>query len=451
MQALLSFDQAPPISAPLRFFLTAPLFGLLAGGLILYSGPLAFASRWTPSTLALTHLITVGFMLQVMLGALLQLLPVVVGANMTRPLLTARLVHLLLSLGALALAAAFISFAPLLFGTAVACLGAGITLFIASAGRALRGIGASSPTVRGLKAALLGLAATVLSGAVLALALGWSVPLPLLELTDLHLGWGLMAWACTVLAAVSFVVVPMFQLTPEYPLWFARRFAFAVLALLGLWTLAELWGAVMPARLLGAATLAAGAAFAALTLRLLGASKRPQHDASHRLWRWSMTSALLASALWLASRFIPALALWAGLPLLLGVLLLLGCFTSAIVGMLYKIVPFLVWLHLQNHGRGRVLAPNMRKVLPQSRVDAQVLAHFTCCALATLAVFWPAWFAHAAGLALVVANAWLLRNLLYATGVYRKHLLALEADPSKPPSAPGARPESGVGSGKSPD
>ena len=211
MQALLSFDQAPPISAPLRFFLTAPLFGLLAGGLILYSGPLAFASRWTPSTLALTHLITVGFMLQVMLGALLQLLPVVVGANMTRPLLTARLVHLLLSLGALALAAAFISFAPLLFGTAVACLGAGITLFIASAGRALRGIGASSPTVRGLKAALLGLAATVLSGAVLALALGWSVPLPLLELTDLHLGWGLMAWACTVLAAVSFVVVPMFR------------------------------------------------------------------------------------------------------------------------------------------------------------------------------------------------------------------------------------------------
>ena len=27
----LSTDQAPPIAAPVRFFLTAPLFGILAG------------------------------------------------------------------------------------------------------------------------------------------------------------------------------------------------------------------------------------------------------------------------------------------------------------------------------------------------------------------------------------------------------------------------------------
>ena len=80
MQALLSFDQAPPISAPMRYFLTAPLFAILAGVLILVSGPDIFASRWTPAALALTHLITAGFMLQVMLGAMQQLLPVAVGA-----------------------------------------------------------------------------------------------------------------------------------------------------------------------------------------------------------------------------------------------------------------------------------------------------------------------------------------------------------------------------------
>jgi hypothetical protein len=68
MQALLSFDQAPPFPAPFRFFLTAPLFAMLAGLLMLWRGPDLFASRWTPSALAATHLITVGFMLQVMLG-----------------------------------------------------------------------------------------------------------------------------------------------------------------------------------------------------------------------------------------------------------------------------------------------------------------------------------------------------------------------------------------------
>ena len=41
MQALLSFEQSPPISAPLRFFLTAPLFGMLAGALLLWGGPVA--------------------------------------------------------------------------------------------------------------------------------------------------------------------------------------------------------------------------------------------------------------------------------------------------------------------------------------------------------------------------------------------------------------------------
>ena len=73
MQLLPSYDQSPPIGAPFRFFLSAPLFGILAGMLILWSGDEVFVSRWTSAALAVTHLITVGFMLQVMLGALLQI------------------------------------------------------------------------------------------------------------------------------------------------------------------------------------------------------------------------------------------------------------------------------------------------------------------------------------------------------------------------------------------
>ena len=69
MQPSLSFEQAPPISVPFRFFLTAPLFGMAAGLLLLWQGPAALASRWTSVALALTHLIAVGFMLQAMCGA----------------------------------------------------------------------------------------------------------------------------------------------------------------------------------------------------------------------------------------------------------------------------------------------------------------------------------------------------------------------------------------------
>ena len=64
MHPNLSFDQAPPISVPYRFFLVAPWFGVMAGILLAWSGADALASRWTPEALALTHLIALGFMLQ---------------------------------------------------------------------------------------------------------------------------------------------------------------------------------------------------------------------------------------------------------------------------------------------------------------------------------------------------------------------------------------------------
>ncbi|MCK7498192.1 MAG: hypothetical protein MZW92_51665 [Comamonadaceae bacterium] len=48
----IAFDQAPPIAVPLRFFLTAPLFGCLAGLLIAWSGGDVLASRWSGAALA---------------------------------------------------------------------------------------------------------------------------------------------------------------------------------------------------------------------------------------------------------------------------------------------------------------------------------------------------------------------------------------------------------------
>jgi hypothetical protein len=120
--------------------------------------------------------------------------------------------------------------------------------------------------------------------------------------------------------------------------------------------------------------------------------------------------------------------------LLCGVLLLFGGFVSVIVGMLYKIVPFLIWLHLQNQGQGRVMAPNMKKIISEQAMNRQMLAHFVSCALLLLAVFWPEWFVYPAGLALIVAHGGLLRNLLAAMGVYRAHQQKIAAVIAAQPS-----------------
>ena len=429
MQALLSYDQSPPISAPFRFFLTAPLFGIFASFLLLWSGSEVFVSRWTPAALAMTHLLTAGFMLQIMLGAMLQVMPVVAGANMPRPLQLAMLVHVAITLGALLLVAAFLSFNPMLFKASAIVFGIGISVFVGAALAAFIGVPSTSETIQGLKFALFGLSVTIALGVALAAALGWSFGVPLMQLADTHAVWGLVGWAGVLLAAVSYVVVPMFQLTPAYPQWFSRYFAGAALLALGVWTLADYAGWAQAGPLPAIAVLLVVAAYAFVTLRIQWQSKRPHMDATQWYWRIAMFSALAACALWFAALRIEAVGAWAPWQLVCGVLLLFGCFMSVMTGMLYKIVPFLIWLHLQNQGQGRAMAPNMKKYSAEPAMMRQMALHFAACGALLFAVFWPEWGVYPAALLLFVSNVLLLRNLFSALAVYRNHLLHLESLP----------------------
>ena len=145
--------------------------------------------------LALTHLITVGFMLQVMLGAMIQILPVVAGANMARPLLLSSLVHAAIVPGALLLTAGLLTSQPFVLRLAVLLLGIGIALFLGAAGHALVGVRSPNPPIQGRKLALIGLAVTAGLGMLLAVARDGSSGLPVLQLTAIHLGWRAWCWS----------------------------------------------------------------------------------------------------------------------------------------------------------------------------------------------------------------------------------------------------------------
>jgi len=427
MQALLSFEQAPPIAAPFRFFLAAPLFPLLAGALLMFGGAEMLASRWSPGALALTHLIALGFMLQVMFGAMIQILPVVAGANLRHPLWVARIVQALLLAGVLLLVGAFLGWSPFGFLPAALLLAGAVGFFLAMAALSLKFVPPASPTIGGLKLALAGLAGVLLLGITLAGGLEgrWSVPLP--DLTDLHAGWGLGAWGVGLLSAVAYVVVPMFQLTPGYPLWFSRMFGRALLAAIVLVTLAAWLAPDWLSGLLRALLVWLAAAFCAMTLWLQARSKRARPDTTQRLWRGAMWCGLAASTLWAVAATVPPLGERGEWPLLFGVLVLVGGFMSVIIGMLYKIVPFLVWLHLQNRGQGKVVAPNMKAVLAEAPMLRQMRVHFAAVALLAGAALWPAWLARPAGLALFVSSLLLAVNLVAALGVYRRHAARVDA------------------------
>ena len=95
----LSVDQAPPISAPVRFFLTAPLFGILAGLLIFFSDSATLMNRYSIDSIVITHAMTIGFLSFIMLGAMTQMLPVLAGAKMPNVGFVTKYSHALLVIG----------------------------------------------------------------------------------------------------------------------------------------------------------------------------------------------------------------------------------------------------------------------------------------------------------------------------------------------------------------
>ncbi|MBI4809391.1 MAG: hypothetical protein HY799_10650 [Nitrosomonadales bacterium] len=419
-QPLISLDQAPPVGVPLRFFITAPLFALAAALLLLWKGAGLFHSRWDPAMLGITHLLTLGFMGLIMLGAILQMLPVVAGAPMRRPERVAAFIHILASAGVILLCGGLIFTVPLALKIALPTLGTALLLFAALVVVTLRRALPQNMTARAMRLAALMFAATVLLGLTLLSnhAFGWWLRARE-TLADLHLTWGLLGWVGLLIAGVAYQIVPMFQLTPAYPArlarWLAPVLFILLLALAPARHSPALWSVLK-------ILLAAGfAVFALTTLWLQTKRRRKLPDVLMNFWRGSMMSLLAAIALWLAAQLVPAIGDMRGYGMLLGVLMIVGFAMSIINGMLYKIVPFLVWFHLQSRrGANGPTVPNVREIMPESRTRWQMWLHFTALAVLLAAIVFPAAFVYPAALLFGASNLWLWLNIVAASRTYSR-------------------------------
>lgn len=422
----LSLEQTPPFSVPLRYFLTAPLFGAAGGILLLLQGPELLATRWTPGALGLTHLYTLGFMAMVMIGAMQQLLPVLAGTPIRNPRRISGWLHLLLTVGAATLVGGFLAGSSTLFVVAGVALLVLVGIFAVVGLVSLRRARSAHASVRSMRLAVVGFAVTGLLGLYLVLGHANPSTAPARHLTDIHLAWGLVGWVGILVAGIAYQVVPMFQITPDYPRWMTPRLTPLVLALLVLWSVLVLgikigeWPAEAFAWLIGLLAAAALVTFAVVTLDLQRRRRRKLKDVTLAFWRLGMACLMAASGVWaIGTR-------WSGLGdygLALGVLMVFGFAVSVISGMVYKIVPFLTWLHLTNQAQASrlrgVRVPNMKQVIPVERARAQFYLH--CAALAALlaSIPLPSVFFYPAAALLVASNALLFANVLFAALLFR--------------------------------
>lgn len=410
----LSLSQAPPLSVPLRFFLTAPLFVVAAAVILMLNGTELFATRWSPTMLALTHLITLGFLGSCMVGALQQLLPVLVGVPVVAARRVSLLLHLFWSVGTLSLVLGMgLGWATGLQGGAV-LLGLAVVGLVLAAGRSLLRSTSRYATVPAMALAVTALATVFSIALYLMWNSGWQLPLAH-PMTRLHIGWGAVGWVGVLIIGVAYQVVPMFQITPEYPRWLRRSLAPVLALLLVLWGLVP-WGAV--AQAIPWLLVAGLMVFALQTLRLQGQRRRRLVDVTLDFWRLAMIALILAPLVWLVNRFYSHVTL----ELEVGVLFLLGFAFSAVNGMLYKIVPFLIWLHLNNQlqqaGRRQGKVPNMKQVIPDRMARWQFRLHLVALVLLLMGLVTSLVPPVLIGIAWLANSGLLWWNLLQALRLY---------------------------------
>jgi hypothetical protein len=425
--ATLHADDLPPLRAPLRFFLTAPLFLALAGGVWCWIGEPAFTSRFATSMLAATHLLTLGFFTMVMCGALLQVVPVLGGRPVPLARAVARIVHAALSLGALALANGLMHMSRLSLQLALALLGVAFAVFVAAVAMAV--LGSRTSALRPVRFAGLAFVATITLGALLTIALiSPRLGFEYRTWTDVHATWGGLGWGMLLVIAVGYQVVPMFHVTPAFPdpsvRWTVPIMTCGLAAL----------ALPAPAPAVGTLLVAlAGLAHVLVALRLLRQRRRRRPDATVLAWQTGLVCIGVALALALidvaAPRAMRPSASIRSFDLLLAMLFGFAGLGSIVIGMLTKIVPFLGFLHLQRRALSSPAAsrllPTMTDFLGQRPALTQIGLHLIAAAAVAAAVLAPS-LARLCG-ALVVADGVLLFAILVRAAVrYSRAGLAID-------------------------
>lgn len=409
----LHIDQAPPLNVPFRFFGTAPVFMVMAGIALLFWGEDLTIAPLAAETVATVHLATLGWITMMMFGAIYQMIPVLASirvpwlglASWVHGALVIGLVTMFLEIG--------IGVHPWLMLVASLGLGVAVGLFILQVTIALFKAPAKHPTVTAMRLAVFCLTLTlIMGGTFLGEYSHGFFPIDRSAMVGTHLVWALLGWVTVMILGVSFQVLPMFYVMPTYPEdkadWTLAGIAISLLFIPatlflepdnpGWWLVAGL-----PALL--------GIGLYAVTMYgLFTQRKRRLPDVTIQFWKLGYAMGFLS---------LLAIMIWPfaddeRLRFLFGILFLFGWTTSIIIGMLYKIVPFLVWFHRFSKLAGLVKIPMMDDLTPKS-AQAHIWVHAALTIVFAVAMWFESTLGiQLAGILLLVTAAMTAHGIWYA-------------------------------------
>lgn len=398
-------------------YFAAALACLVAGEALMMAGfGFPAAAIAAPETLVLVHVIAIGWLSLLMLGALFQFVPVLIAKPIysnalplpTLALLLAGLAALLL--GFLQLAGRVPGPVPYLSSAAV-LLGSGFTLALINLGLTLWPARPLPLPARFVTVGLVCVGATAAFGIIFALVLDGATADPrLADITafglPLHAIAGLAGWLTFTAIGVSYRLLAMFMLAPEGDTARSRTVLYSGAAALALaivgGTAAICLGRSLDIILIGSALLGVIALgfYGADVLQLYRARKRRTIELNARM------AAIALANLGVVVLLIVALAALADLERRIGAIVFLAAFgwlTGLGLAKLYKIVAFLTWLECYGPVLGKIATPRVQDLVVETRATKWFWLYFagvwsaTACLLLDL----PAGFRGSAALMLI--------------------------------------------------
>jgi len=436
----MSFNALPPIDIPFRFFVTAIAFMMGLAVFVFWTGESLWLSRWHPSMLALTHGFTLGFITPVMMGALLQMLPVVAGVGLNNVQSIGRFCYPVHFIGTGLLMWGFVAVEPMQYSIkilAIICLGLSFTYYIFSIVRAIiqyssqqlhKSIVSHNPTVMIIGYSILALFITVILGIIIQMQSAGFMLLPTIysdkALTNIHALWGGIGWIALLILAVSLQVIPMFHVAPSFPPFSAKLIP--VILLLSLINMLIFPHLVEPALNV---LLVMFLLFNFVLLHVISRRKRKIPDMSINAWRLAAYAlSAIVVLYYFPEHWLPEIVI-AKKSLLLSAAFLYFYLLTIILGMLCKILPFLSYTHLQQrcltNFDGMKFLPNMHDLLNKKSAGILFYCHVFTGASLMVTVINPQFYLFFSGLLMIEFSVF-FTIILKTCLVYRSSSLKIK-------------------------
>jgi hypothetical protein len=396
------------------FYVYAALSFLLATVLLLASTGVAGAHYFNPPTLAITHLMALGWGTMIILGASHQLVPVLIEGGLYSEKL-AGATFVLAAVGIPFLVCGFYHFLtgwPMQLGGIL--VNAAVVCYLINVAMSIRQKRTSDVYAFFILAAALWLLATTAFGLLLVYNFSYSfLSKDSLSYLSVHAHMGLAGWFLLLVVGVGSRLIPMFlvsKYTNKKRLW--TIFALINAGLLGFIALRSL-------QVLGAASYTPFLLVAIGLLLFISYNIKAYRERIRKQVDDPMKISLLSVAL-IALPIICLLVVigfvgrepQSNIVLLYGFCIFFGWITAIILGMTFKTLPFIIWNKVYHHKSGGGKSPALKDLFSERLVrwmGVSYLAGF-CLFIVGLVVL-NDWFLKAGAAALLAAAVFYVWNV----------------------------------------